>query len=1296
MTPEEYQLAAARAVISSEHETSVLMDVHNSGNLALYLFLEEVKRRIRGEEHLVRWHSTVAKAAQSVKSARMRMYNGTVLLKLPAVGPTVVAIVEEHLWSRYPPPEPSEEELAIAAQLAEEAKKAKKAAAKPSSISGHVTKAGGRGTSTLMSLLEAEPRGSTLQDSTKGHTSREKKGYRPLVGTANYAFMICLLQAEARGQGFVTKSQLMDDAEQSGLSDKPIHGDKSLAVQNPRNYFDGWSNFKRLVNNDPPLAIAYSNPKKLKLTEEGKVLARELYLDAVTRGKMMEDPNLPFDSYTNHGQVEEAGGTGMGQENRLPNFSLPPMPGGGGSADPSNCSTSATTAQKRTTAEPIQCKKSRPSLQNVESFTQANNFSRAAGPARGSCTWQSIGRSVAGLGTGAPSSILSPRDSSLRSPPYSSVRSGPSSSTCLQNSSRSFAPGFTSPSDSGPHSGSRAQPRNFTGGASTVGASSSGLNVGADHQPLLVSTNRVKGSKNRQVRTSGTAGAQQGDKLCMASIGQADRQAYAFTEQPNLQSNDPSRRVHDPAKAGESHAMRKRKEISSSQHSDVNPLPRVPSTNVPGAVGLVNTAVLLGQQHRAASTILGPPWNPPSNSGLTGAAIPSGHTMPHKGTAQGQQAAGSTSVSYPIPPLRPTSEGPCPSENTVNDEPEVICLDDSPPQKPHRMPAGQSSAPKAMLDPHLGCRQQEHLLARHDSDVIDLLDSEDEAPDIDKGKTNPPLKRSRLTSSTPQGPPPGPLSHVTRCIVTTLDHDVSPPADLLKAHTGTPFSSPSLLDRLQNILVDIAQGTAEGVQGPYCTATKPSTVPLNNSRDQLNSSFPARGAAPTLPKSGLSRNASTPVPYGHSGEACKQALSRNSSAPLGQGATAALAQRAREGTTCPPLPRGPAQLDKTRGPEPNVSNNAGLRPSRSGPCRAGSMGLPSASGGSQPSMGQWASSQRSQSMQLENSEADDGGDGSCFSNIWRLPGLGGDWGVEETDIRIPPLPPGRCFDDEFDIVLVLDMREQFSRAAKEGRIAAIDRAVHVCQLHGVNCEKRTLGVGDVIWIARSKNDPSQEYVLDYVIERKSVEDLATSIQQKRYDRQKYVMHRSGLRRPIYLSEGDPDRDIVHRAEWAAKAIRTALVQCEVIDGFMVLRTESAPCTKRLYADLTRCIKAKYGPLHSGHEQVARGGARLPTFQEFQHACVVAKELTVRDVWGLMLTAVDGVGPMVIDAILRDFPTPLSLYRTYQEAMSEAARIGRDPFEAACAVLRGVHTTPGRCITLRQSSLVFNALFRPGS
>jgi hypothetical protein len=52
-------------------------------------------------------------------------------------------------------------------------------------------------------------------------------------------------------------------------------------------------------------------------------------------------------------------------------------------------------------------------------------------------------------------------------------------------------------------------------------------------------------------------------------------------------------------------------------------------------------------------------------------------------------------------------------------------------------------------------------------------------------------------------------------------------------------------------------------------------------------------------------------------------------------------------------------------------------------------------------------------------------------------------------------------------------------------------------------------------------------------------------------------------------------------------------------------------------------QAKYGPLHSQHEKVARDGQPLPTFAEFTKACVVAKDMTVRDVWGLILTAVEG-------------------------------------------------------------------------
>jgi len=47
-----------------------------------------------------------------------------------------------------------------------------------------------------------------------------------------------------------------------------------------------------------------------------------------------------------------------------------------------------------------------------------------------------------------------------------------------------------------------------------------------------------------------------------------------------------------------------------------------------------------------------------------------------------------------------------------------------------------------------------------------------------------------------------------------------------------------------------------------------------------------------------------------------------------------------------------------------------------------------------------------------------------------------------------------------------------------------------------------------------------EYVLDYVLERKRVDDMAGSIKSRRYDRQKFNM--CGLCHLVYLVEGNPD------------------------------------------------------------------------------------------------------------------------------------------------------------------------------
>nr|GEZ91161.1 crossover junction endonuclease MUS81 [Tanacetum cinerariifolium] len=91
---------------------------------------------------------------------------------------------------------------------------------------------------------------------------------------------------------------------------------------------------------------------------------------------------------------------------------------------------------------------------------------------------------------------------------------------------------------------------------------------------------------------------------------------------------------------------------------------------------------------------------------------------------------------------------------------------------------------------------------------------------------------------------------------------------------------------------------------------------------------------------------------------------------------------------------------------------------------------------------------------------------------------------------------------------------------------------------------RRLPVGDGIWIARHKQLGS-EYVLDFIVERKNVDDLRSSIRDNRYREQKVRILRSGLKRLIYLVEGDPN------ACESAESIKTACMTTEILEGFDV-------------------------------------------------------------------------------------------------------------------------------------------------
>ena len=299
---------------------------------------------------------------------------------------------------------------------------------------------------------------------------------------------------------------------------------------------------------------------------------------------------------------------------------------------------------------------------------------------------------------------------------------------------------------------------------------------------------------------------------------------------------------------------------------------------------------------------------------------------------------------------------------------------------------------------------------------------------------------------------------------------------------------------------------------------------------------------------------------------------------------------------------------------------------------------------------------------------------------WRLSSLSDD---AEHDVRLPPLPPGVAFGTEFDIVLLVDTREQFSHGALGGRARCLEEGIARLKQRGVRVEDRGLAIGDALWVARLRRAPHTEYCLDLVVERKRVDDLESSIRDSRYKKQKYFLKRCGLRRPVYLLEGDPASGTAGAAgaglDWRTKAVKTAMLTTEVVDGFQVMRTPDAAGTFDLYGRLTAALRDLYTtrtgrgagcsvPRGAGSTEAA-AAPDCPTFEAFTAAVAAAKQenKTVRALWGHMLTHIPGVGGEVAEAVLWEHPTPSALLAAFEAAGSvDAARVLLAPLKT-CAV-----------------------------
>lgn len=287
------------------------------------------------------------------------------------------------------------------------------------------------------------------------------------------------------------------------------------------------------------------------------------------------------------------------------------------------------------------------------------------------------------------------------------------------------------------------------------------------------------------------------------------------------------------------------------------------------------------------------------------------------------------------------------------------------------------------------------------------------------------------------------------------------------------------------------------------------------------------------------------------------------------------------------------------------------------------------------------------------------------------------------DNSFPAFQPILIQPGTFTVQLVLDTREV---RAKDDR----DYIEKELIKKGIKPEVKALELGDFFWVAKC-NDPTllsrygeegDSIALDYIVERKRLDDLVGSVKDGRFSEQKFRLRRSGVKNVVYLIE-----DVTLSSEQATKyhdMMESAIASTQVVDGYFVKRTAKLDDTIRYIARMTAMLKGLYEskPLRLipttyldaatyhpfvNHLRATHTQPYHITYTSFASMASKSDSLTLRDVYLKMLMCIRGVSGEKAIEIQKLWQTPKALLEAYggckdqkgRDCMVEA-RLGSHP------------------------------------
>lgn len=175
---------------------------------------------------------------------------------------------------------------------------------------------------------------------------------------------------------------------------------------------------------------------------------------------------------------------------------------------------------------------------------------------------------------------------------------------------------------------------------------------------------------------------------------------------------------------------------------------------------------------------------------------------------------------------------------------------------------------------------------------------------------------------------------------------------------------------------------------------------------------------------------------------------------------------------------------------------------------------------------------------------------------------------------VPHFRPIRLQPGTFTVQLVLDTREIRAKTDRDYMAEELNK-------QGVKPIVKALELGDALWVAKC-HDPNllsrtgaegDEVVLDWIVERKRLDDLIGSIKDGRFHEQKFRLKKSGAKNVVYLIE-EFNLDERNRSNYE-QSVQSAIATTQVVNGFFVKQTQKMDDTIKYLVRMTNKLKKQY-------------------------------------------------------------------------------------------------------------------------